>query len=176
MALSGWLSACAQEHAPKQIVLRGADGPVSLSAWAQSLGKPRFESFQVSESLTAPASAVQFASNRGARAYRTVLTEASKTGPNFAGHYTVAYWGCGSPCGRFAIIDAQTGKVFMSDVSAAIPPLVRRNSRLLIVDATSSGRADTIGHPMLPYIFYYEWVDDTLVLRDSLNAEDIVLK
>jgi hypothetical protein len=97
-------------------------------------------------------------------------------GPDFAGHYTVAYWGCGSPCGRFAIIDARTGRVFMSDVSAPVRPLVRRDSRLLIVDGTDWGRADTLGHPMLPYIFYYEWRRDSLVLLDSLNAEETLLK
>jgi len=158
------------------VVLRGSDGPVSLSAWAASLGKPRFESFRVSDPFTGALSRLQLASNPAARRYKAVLTEAAANGPNFAGHYTVAYWGCGSPCGRFAIINARTGKVFMADVASDVTPIVRRDSRLLVIDATDWGRADTIGHPMLPYIFYYEWVRDTLILRDSLNAEDIILK
>ena len=158
------------------MVLRESDGPVSLSAWAASLGKPRFEFFPVADSFTGATSRLQLASNRAARRYKWVLTQAAAYGPNFAGHYKIAYWGCGSPCGRFAIINRRTGEVFMADVDADVPPIVRPDSRLLIIDPTDWGRADTIGHPMLPYIFYYEWTGDSLILRDSLNAEDIILK
>jgi len=33
-------------------------------------------------------------------------------GPNFAGHYFVIRWGCGSECLMMAIVDARTGKVY----------------------------------------------------------------
>jgi hypothetical protein len=33
-------------------------------------------------------------------------------GPNFAGHYTVTHWGCGSNCWSIAIIDARNGNVY----------------------------------------------------------------
>jgi len=32
------------------------------------------------------------------RTFRTAITDAARKGPNFAGHYTVAEWGCGSGC------------------------------------------------------------------------------
>jgi hypothetical protein len=46
------------------------------------------------------------------REFRTEIRTQARTGPNFAGHYTVAKWGCGSPCVAFAIINARTGTVY----------------------------------------------------------------
>ncbi len=33
-------------------------------------------------------------------------------GPNFAGHFVIVRWGCGSPCLMAAIVDLRTGRVF----------------------------------------------------------------
>jgi len=46
------------------------------------------------------------------RSFRTVIREDESAGPNFADHYTVAVWGCGSDCVAFSIVDAISGKVF----------------------------------------------------------------
>ena len=48
----------------------------------------------------------------GERNYRTQIREQARTGPNFAGHFTLVKWGCGSPCLAFIIIDAKTGTVY----------------------------------------------------------------
>lgn len=44
--------------------------------------------------------------------YRTTIREAAAEGVNFAGHYAVAKWGCGTGCVGFVIVDLRTGKVF----------------------------------------------------------------
>lgn len=50
--------------------------------------------------------------SKGNLLFRTQLQKAASTGPNFAGHYTVASWGCGSDgCTTFSIIDAKTGEI-----------------------------------------------------------------
>jgi hypothetical protein len=58
-----------------------------------------------------------------AREFRTQLREAARGGVNFAGHYILATWGCGSACIEMAIIDARSGEVSfdprLSDVSLA---------------------------------------------------------
>jgi hypothetical protein len=46
-----------------------------------------------------------------ARMYRTVLRREIAKGPNFAGHYRVAVWGCGSSCSMFAVVNLNTGRV-----------------------------------------------------------------
>jgi hypothetical protein len=47
-----------------------------------------------------------------ANTYRTKIRQAAEHGPNFADHYTVAIWGCGSSCAMFSIVDAVDGKVY----------------------------------------------------------------
>lgn len=46
------------------------------------------------------------------KAFRTRISEWSKEKPNFAGHYILATWGCGTDCTQLTIIDAISGKVF----------------------------------------------------------------
>src|SRR5664279_959817 len=44
--------------------------------------------------------------------FRTVPRDGAKKGPNFAAHYTVVIWGCGTSCAQFAIVDAITGRTY----------------------------------------------------------------
>jgi len=46
------------------------------------------------------------------RLFRTQILTQARSGPNFAGHFTIAKWGCGSPCIGFAIINERTGAVY----------------------------------------------------------------
>lgn len=70
--------------------------------------------------------------------FRTRIREAYKSDTvNFAGHYTFAWWGCGSPCQSGVIIDRRTGQIY--DVpSAALGYDFRPNSRMLIANAPDS--------------------------------------
>jgi hypothetical protein len=54
-------------------------------------------------------------SNPTARMYRTLLRREVALGPNFAGHYRVAVWGCGSSCSMFAVVNLDTGRVITPD-------------------------------------------------------------
>ncbi len=54
---------------------------------------------------------VNFDSLPDAKLFQTTITKQSAEGPNFAGHYTIATWGCGTECQGFAIIDAITGDI-----------------------------------------------------------------
>jgi hypothetical protein len=44
--------------------------------------------------------------------FRTNIRKAAKRGPNFAGHYTVTSWGCGTGCIQAVIIDELDGTVY----------------------------------------------------------------
>lgn len=44
--------------------------------------------------------------------YRTEIRYQARKGPDFAGHFTVAEWGCGSPCLYFVIINATSGAIY----------------------------------------------------------------
>jgi hypothetical protein len=72
--------------------------------------RPMFSDYAVKEeSIARPAPVVLSSSE--ARRFRSALREAAKAGPNFAGHYTIAGWGCGTSCLDWGIVDARTGKV-----------------------------------------------------------------
>jgi hypothetical protein len=46
------------------------------------------------------------------RRFLTMIRDAAVDGPNFAGHFTIAEWGCGAGCVSVAIIDAATGSIY----------------------------------------------------------------
>lgn len=76
---------------------------------------PSFERYAVKVERVARSPRVDLHSNWRARMFRTNLREAAKegakSGPNFAGHYALASWGCGTGCLDWALVDLRTGKV-----------------------------------------------------------------
>ncbi len=76
---------------------------------------PKFSQYPSKpENIIHPAR-VNLKSNPIARTFRTVLRQGASEGPNFAGHYTVVGWGCGSSCCAIAVVDAKTGNVITPD-------------------------------------------------------------
>lgn len=73
---------------------------------------PRYEDYKVKTHFKGKPAAPDVRSHPRSRMFRTMLRWNAKEGPNFAGHYTIASWGCGSGCAEYAIIDAITGRVF----------------------------------------------------------------
>src|SRR3990167_3664580 len=76
---------------------------------------------------------VDLSSYKGAKTYRTVLTQGAQKGPNFAGHYTVVSFGCGTQCQDNWIIDAKTGTIY-DRFSSVIGQTYRLDSTLMIVN------------------------------------------
>ena len=75
--------------------------------------KPSFEDFPVTSIYNGTSTEVNISSNPNARQFRTALRWAVKGNPpNFAGHYIVAEWGCGSSCQSGMIIDTISGTVY----------------------------------------------------------------
>src|SRR5438552_2640156 len=72
---------------------------------------PRFAEFKI-ENIFKGKPAAPILASPEERRFRTVLREGAQEGPNFAGHYTVVEWGCGTECWQAAIIDTETGRVF----------------------------------------------------------------
>jgi hypothetical protein len=63
--------------------------------------------------------------------------------PNFAGHFTVAVWGCGSNCVSYAVIDAITGAVYekgLPNPNEGYPCglLYQRDSNLFVVEQSAT--------------------------------------
>jgi hypothetical protein len=71
---------------------------------------PRFENYSVSSIFHGKPAVPIFA--RGQGGFRTRIREGARKGPNFAGHLTIAEWGCGSGCVSFAVVDAVSGRLY----------------------------------------------------------------
>lgn len=52
--------------------------------------------------------------------YKTRITEAAKAPVNFASHYTISTWGCGTSCEMGVAVDAITGKIHWLPMKAYI--------------------------------------------------------
>jgi len=72
---------------------------------------PRFEDYPVTEVWRGIPAPVKLGTP-AEHMFRTELKTAAKEPPNFAGHYRVTQWGCGTRCAAGALIDLTTGDVF----------------------------------------------------------------
>jgi hypothetical protein len=121
---------------------------------------PRFEDYPVKERFSGKAAPVDLASHPDAPQFRTRLREQARTGPNFAGHFTVVDWGCGSPCQQQAIVDARNGRVFMpEDLSTSYGVWYRLDSKLLITDPVDHEIAKDFGDGWPDWLVtrYFVW-------------------
>jgi hypothetical protein len=75
----------------------------------------------------------------GQRLFRTRISEAARNGPNFAGHYTIAEWGCGTSCVSVAVIDAETGSV-QEGPFGRLPNALLAYGKALRYDRDSKGK------------------------------------
>jgi len=70
---------------------------------------PTFDQFKVTDKFTGK-SATPILQTRMQKTFRTMIRDAAQAGPNFAGHYALAQWGCGAGCVSMAVVDCKTGK------------------------------------------------------------------
>jgi hypothetical protein len=104
------------------------------------------------------------------REYRSRIRNGAKEGPNFAGHYTVISWGCGTECGVYIIVDAQTDQVYWPpEISHGVElgvagPEYRLDSTLMVV--ASCAAPETYGYKNCNRK-YYNWIGSKLILLKS---------
>lgn len=92
------------------------------------------------------------------RAFRTRLRDAAEEAPNFAGHYVVTQWGCGTECVMGAAVDVRSGRVVWLPgtlccwfADGATPDTVpdplryRRDSRLIVLNGRRDEREGDAG-------------------------------
>jgi hypothetical protein len=99
-----------------------------------------------------------------ARQHRSVIRKAVRDGVNFAGHYTVVEWGCGTSCAVLVIVDARSGRVYEpSQISKGIDlrvaaPEYRPNSTLMVVPSCESKNCERK---------LYDWNGSRLILVET---------
>jgi len=110
---------------------------------------------------------VNLKSHKNANMFRTNLRNAAKEGVNFAGHYILTTWGCGTNCSQSAVIDARNGKVFFPDQLEGAgfgfcelpddtePIVYQTDSRLLVLSGFKGGDLNVDNGRC--GIYYLEW-------------------
>jgi hypothetical protein len=132
--------------------------------------------------VKATARQVNFRSHPKAKTFRTNLKEGLSGGVNFAGHYVVATWGCGSGCQQSAIIDGRTGNVFFpaqledstggnGELNEKDPLEYKNNSRLLIINGHPGSNDSANGKYG---VWYYEWTGRALKLIKFVKKSETV--
>lgn len=105
-ALAGAIALAGQAAAPPV----SDDCLITIDAISQAT--PRFEDYPApAKTIGAPAP-VNLASHPEAREYRTRIRSGARAGPNFARHFTIVGWGCGTSCLQWGVVNARTGKVW----------------------------------------------------------------
>jgi len=84
---------------------------IAVTITHSEIKEPTFEQYRVAEQFVGKPAPVDLKSAPGASRFRTGLRYGAKKGPNFAGHYTIVEWGCGTGCDNIAVIDAANGRV-----------------------------------------------------------------
>jgi len=133
---------------------------------------PGFGMFPAPDNFRGKPATVDLRSHPDAHTYRSRLREGAAQGPNFAGHYTIVQWGCGSSCQKFAIIDAQTGKVYIYPGMTSYGMSYHRTSRMIVTDPIT---ADDIkefesGIPSWRMTRYFLWDGMGLTQIDSSRS------
>ncbi|RMH77435.1 MAG: hypothetical protein D6680_05130 [Cyanobacteria bacterium J007] len=93
-----------------------------------------FQEFAVEQIYRDAPSPVDLDSDPSARQFRRIIEPAATVGPNFAGRYTIVSWGCGTACQEIAIVDAETGQVYLQPIRSEVGIQFQLESRLLVVN------------------------------------------
>ena len=125
-----------------------------------------FKDFEVTETFEGTPALPDFGSSPEAKDFKTAIGRATVAGPNFAGHYTVAEWGCGTSCQMHAVIDAKTGAIVGYGFGSALGAEYYLNSRLLILNPPRFIESKETTPPGVS-IEYYELRNGELLLIEK---------
>ena len=102
---------------------------IAAASSAQTL--PQFSDYPAGRAYRGRVAPLVEASSPNARTFRTMTRRAMAGGVNFAGHYVVAVWGCGTECADGQIVDARTGRAVADLPFNAVMAAYHPDSRLL---------------------------------------------
>ena len=159
---------------------------ISAALFGQDFKLPAFDRFPATPAFVGKPAPVVFVQKRH-RQYRTAIREAVAKGPNFAGHYTIARWGCGAGCIGGAVVDLKTGtvldlpfQVVVSGIaglsyadgtdmsSPSFEPIeFRADSRLLIVRGCPDEDLKRCG------LYAFEWTDPKFRILSQQPAKQL---
>ncbi len=121
---------------------------------------PAFSEYSRVEHSGLQLQAIDFDSHPDARNFRTRLEENLGGYANFAGHFILTMWGCGTMCQQIALIEVETGKVFMpEEFVSSFGVCFKESSSLLIFNPVDKIFIDDMEGQIPAWfnVHYYHW-------------------
>jgi hypothetical protein len=92
---------------------------IALASSQPHKERPRYKNFPVKQIYSGLPASPRI--TKDWRNFRTMIRLGSKAHVEFAGHYTVPRWGCGSGCSTFVIVDSRKGALYTGFNVADLP-------------------------------------------------------
>lgn len=137
---------------------------IALPAKTIAQVRVQFEKYPVTQIYKGKPAPLNLNSNPNAAKFRDRLQDGVQKGANFAGHYTIVTWGCGTSCQTSAIVDTKTGAVYTPGIVSEVGIKYKLNSRLLIINP-SENITEVYGKkpPNGIKSKYYRWENNRLI-------------
>jgi len=120
------------------------------------------------------APAVPKLTTAGQKAFKSQIREWAARGPNFAGHFALAVWGCGAGCIQIAVVDEKKGNVYEGPFGALPKSTLCLPDSLGIAFQRDSALLVLKGCPDFKDcgLYYYQWTGSEFkLLRKDLLAQ-----
>jgi hypothetical protein len=101
----------------KIIMLGDIHEIVSLGIFKRFTFKSKFIDFKVDNVYKGKLASPNFTTDPSSKRFKFAINDGcKKEGVNYAGHYTIVEWGCGTVCAEMAIVDRITGQIIYSQI------------------------------------------------------------
>jgi len=131
----------------------------SFAALASNV--PGFDDYPVKKISKDKIMVVDLKSHPKAGFFRSHLSEVKGRSANFAGHYVVVTWGCGTSCQTVALVEVKSGKIYFAPFSTGLGSDFRVDSSLFVDSPPPAIREYYGGSLDVPnrlfFSFYYVW-------------------
>lgn len=145
-------------------------------AGSEALSCVDFSRFPARDVFAGPSVKPNIGSSPDARRFRTTI-RASYTGkPDFAGHFQVVSWGCGSNCHIFALVDTKSGKITFAPTSAVFGAEFHLNSTLFVIDPKAMAEEGDSTPFETSYFIWDEALGDFRSLNDCETTPNKTLQ
>lgn len=139
-------------------ILQAAENTAVASSGNEA-ALPAFNDFRVAQD-NAVLNSVDLSSHPDAANFRTRLEDNIGGVANFAGHYILTSWGCGTMCQMNAVIDVLNGDVFFpADFTSSYGSCFKPDSNLVLLNPISETDLEDFGEDLPDWlkVGYYRW-------------------
>ena len=140
-------------------VLRIMEAAENISGTEAAAVTPTFSDYTVARSNSV-LNDVDLSSHPDAANFRTRLEDNIHSAANFAGHYIMTSWGCGTMCQMNAVIDVDSGDVFFpADFTSSYGACFKADSNLVILNPVDEAFMEAFDGELPEWfrVGYYLW-------------------